>query len=285
MCFSASLSGQPFAPLDIGTSVNGFQDDFTSPSLNANWKVRGQNVYSLANGILHIGNATGDPNHLLYETTGASNVVHEVLARMRVTQLGSGSLYSRGGIAVGVDVTTSQGIDYTFRDASAEGFNGTHTAFLDDFRAWGPGQGFAWQPNVWYWLRLRQEPNAPSQGGTFDVFGKIWPADGTVAEPATWQLKWDYTPGRTTRGGFAGLMAGSTSSASDYSQFDVDYVLIKSAGLPSIVVAPAGFIQIPVTITNPPVNKTVAELAPAVSAWEPAVCPRRYFNGSTTAHP
>src|SRR6185436_4641818 len=206
-----SLAAQPFAPLDVGSSVNGFQDDFIGAALNANWKVRGQNVYSVSNGILHIGVATGDPNHLLYEAAGGSNVTQEVLARMRVTSFGAGSLYSRGGLAVVVDANTSQGIDYIFRDASAEGQSGAHTSFLDDFRAWGPGQGFAWQLNVWYWLRLRQEPNAPSQGGVFDVFGKIWVADGSVEEPANWQLMWDYAPGRTTRVGFAGLMAGSTS--------------------------------------------------------------------------
>jgi hypothetical protein len=44
----------------------------------------------------------------------------------------------------------------------------------------------------------------------------------------------------------------------------VDYVLIKAAGLPKILVAPNAFVQIPVTITNQPQSQTVTELDPAV---------------------
>src|SRR6185369_10910875 len=111
--------------------------------------------------------------------------------------------------------------------------------------------------------RLRHEPNAASQGGMNDVFGKIWLADGTQAEPANWQTSYDYIPARTARTGFAGI--GATSS-SGTAEFDVDYILIKASGLPGILVAPAAFplTQTPVTITNQPQSQTVLQCRPAV---------------------
>ncbi|MGC3958804.1 MAG: hypothetical protein QM813_12965, partial [Verrucomicrobiota bacterium] len=128
----------------------------------------------------------------------------------------------------------------------------------------GPVQNFTWQTNVWYWMRLRQEPNAASYGGVNDVFAKIWLADGSVPEPTSWQLTWDYTPASGTRAGFAGIMAGSeTSTQGGLSEFDADYVLIKAAGLPSIVIAPSSVVLIPVTITNQPQSTNIMELFPA----------------------
>ncbi|HUR46937.1 MAG TPA: lamin tail domain-containing protein [Candidatus Saccharimonadales bacterium] len=261
MTFSAI--SQPFAPSDAGSTVNGFQDDFNGNVLGPNWVSRGAGVYSIANGMVHIGNATGDPNHLLYELPAYSGSVQEVLARMRVTSFGSGP-YARGGVAVAVTPATSQGIDFSFRDNDGAGHPYRHTALLDDYREWGPLQALSWLNNTWYWVRLRQEPNAASQGGANDVFAKIWLADGTVPEPAGWQLTWNYTPARSVRAGYAGLMAGSSSGgATDFSEFDVDYILIKSAGLPAIVVAPSSSVQSPASITNQPQSIAVAELAPA----------------------
>ncbi len=262
------LAAQPYVPTEVGTTVNGFQDDFSGTSLGSNWVVRGAPVFSVSGGWLHVASAAGDPNHLVYELPSYRGAVQEVLARMLVRDFGGGA-YSRGGVAVAVDPTSSQGVNHTFRDVNAEGQSGPHTALLDDFRAWGPGLNFVWQTNVWYWLRLRQEPNASSQGqaATFDVFGKIWPADGTVPEPSDWQLRWDYTPGRSTRVGYAGIMAGSTGGGiNDRAVFAVDYVLIKAAGLPKIVVAPAAFAQVPVSINRQPQDLTVDELAPATFA-------------------
>ncbi len=132
-------------------------------------------------------------------------------------------------------------------------------AMLDDLVAWGLTQPFVWQLNTWYWIRLRQEPNATSQGGVNDVFAKAWLADGTQAEPANWQLTWDYTPAKPVRTGFAGITASSGGAF----QFDVDYVLIKAAGLPSIVVAPNAFKQVPAAISLEPQSQVVMELSPA----------------------
>ena len=264
MAFAVVLSiaspvlAQTQLPKDVGTTVTGFQDDFDGTTLNTGWTVAGANVYSVSNGALHVFPATGDPNHLLYELPGYDNTVQEVLARVRVLNFGSGDLV-RGGVGVGVDPASTQGINFLFRENTSDLQSALHMALLNDTIVWGPVQNFVWQPNTWYWVRLRQEPNAASQGGLNDIFAKIWLADGTQAEPANWQLTWDYTPSNPTRTGFAGITASSGSPF----QFDVDYFLLKAAGLPSIVVAPNSFIQIPAAITSQPTNQTVLELSPA----------------------
>lgn len=260
---TAGVRGQPFVPIEVGTTVNGFQDDFNGTVLGPGWAVAGQSVFSVNGGLLHVSTASGDPNHLLCVVPGYNSLTQEVLARIRVTSFGGGP-YSRGGIGVAVEAGTSQGINYTFRDGASEGQTGRHLALLDDFREWGPGQGFAWQTNVWYWMRLRQEPNAASQGGANDVFAKIWPGDGSVPEPAGWALAWNYNSFRSTRSGYAAVMAGSTGGgAQDFAVLDVDYILIKASGLPAVLVAPSAFTPVPAAITNQPQDQIVLELSPA----------------------
>ncbi len=249
---------QPQMPIDVGTTVNGFQDDFDGTTLNSNWVVAGANVFSVSGGLLHVDSATGDPNHLLYEAAGYDNSVQEVLARIRVLSFGSGDLV-RGGVGVGIDPSSTRGLNYLFRENTSDGQTALHLAFLNDMLAWGPVQNFVWQTNTWYWLRLRQDPNAAALGGVNDVFGKIWLGDSTQAEPATWQLAWDYTPGQAERTGFAGITASSGGAF----QFEVDYILIKASGLPTILVAPNACIQTPAAITNQPQSQTVMELFPA----------------------
>ncbi len=243
-------------PADVGTAVSGFQDDFEGATLNPNWVVRGMPVFSVSGGSLRATSTAGDPNHLLYEAGGYNNSVQEVLARIRVTDFGTGDP-SRAGISATVDPVSSQGINWFFRDEPNPGQR--HTEFLDDARAWGTELPFVWQNNTWYWLRLRHEPNAASQGGVNDVFGKIWLADGSQAEPASWQATYDYIPTRTARTGFAGIGATSLGGTAE---FEVDYVLIKASGLPTITVAPSAFVSTPVTITNQPQSQTVVEGAP-----------------------
>src|SRR5438093_3504749 len=248
---------QPLLPTDVGTTVAGYQDDFDGATLAPGWQVLGANVYTVGGGVLHVSTATGDPNHLLYAVGGYNNSVQEVLARIRVLNFGTGD-QPRGGIATCVDPAASPagGMDLHFRDENL----GRHIEFLDDLRAWGTEYQFAWQNNVWYWLRLRHEPNAASQGGVNDVFGKIWLADGSQAEPATWQDVYDYIPLRSARTGYAGIVAGSTGGTAE---FDIDYILIKASGLPNITVAPSSFVQTPVTITNQPQGLTVLQCRPA----------------------
>src|SRR3974377_81583 len=131
------LSAQPFLPNEVGTTVNGFQDDFVGTALGPGWFVSGANVFSVSGGLLHVVSPTGDPNHVLYEAPGYDNTVQEVLARIRVLSYGTGD-YVRGGVGLAVDPASSQGINYLFRDNTTDGQTANHLAFLDDYLAWGP---------------------------------------------------------------------------------------------------------------------------------------------------
>jgi hypothetical protein len=117
-----------FLPTDVGTTVNGFQDDFEGPKLNPDWRVVGQSAFSLGGGMLHATTVGGDPNHLLYELPGYNDTVQEVLARIRVTHFGTGDP-SRMGVSAVVDPNTSQGINLLFRDEPNPGDR--HIAFLE----------------------------------------------------------------------------------------------------------------------------------------------------------
>ncbi len=248
--FSSTTLEAQFLPGEVGSTVSGYQDDFDGATLNPNWMVRGANVFSVSGGLLHVTSTTGDPNHLLYELAGYNGSLHEVLVRIRVNNFGTAD-GPRAGVSAAVDPGSSQGINLMFRDEPNPGQR--HFEFLDDTRAWGTEFAFNWQNNTWYWLRLRHEQNALSQGGVNDVFGKIWLADGSQAEPAGWQMTYDYIPARSTRSGFAGIAATSLGGTAE---FDVDYVLIKAQGLPAIVVAPNSFVQMPVMITSQPQSWT-----------------------------
>jgi len=245
-------------PTDAGTVVNGYQDTFSGSSLATNWVISGASVFTVGGGMLHVASAGGNPNHLLYELPASSNAVQEVLARVRVTSFGSGDS-CRGGVAVAVKPSTSVGVNYLFRDGSSEGETGDHTAFLADLVAWGPGQAFSWQSNQWYWLRLRQAPGTVSQNTTNDVFAKIWLADGITPEPAAWQLAWSYAAASKIPplGGYAGL----TASSGGVTTYDVNYILIKAAGLPPITASP----------TNGPSNGAVSSVFPPQNATVPAL--------------
>ena len=235
---SVKLSAQSLLPADAGTMVNGFQDDFSGGRLETNWVVRGENVYYVSGGLLHVTTAGGNPSHLLYELPGYDSTVQEVLARVRVLNSESGSGCG-GGLAVCVDAATSMGMNYLFQNTPSEGETGNYFALVDDATGGGPGQKSGWQFGQWYWLRLRQEPRDPAEGGLNDVFAKAWLADGNTAEPPGWQLTWDYyTAGiGPLCAGFAGISA----TAGGTTVFDVDYILIKAAGLPFIQVAPKTF--------------------------------------------
>jgi hypothetical protein len=221
-------------PAELGQTVNGYQDDFAGPNRDPNWKVRGPggDLYQQADGLLRVSVRSSDPNHLLYEAPGYSTNVQEVLARMRIVAFGVNADGPRAGVGVGVG-TNSQGINLHFRNFTADNVPGRQFKLLDDARAWGPaGLKLDWETNVWYWLRLKQEKDAG--GGVNDVFAKAWLADGKTPEPSDWQMSWNYIPARTERSGFAGITG---SSIDGIGNFEVDYLLIKAAGLPSIKVA------------------------------------------------
>ena len=240
-------------PTEVGQTVEGFQDDFEGTALGSAWLAVGLDtgVYSVAGGVLRVASARGDPNHLLLNAPGYSNDVQEVLARLRVGAFGTTD-GSRCGISAAVDPASAEGISFLFRDLGTR-----HLSFLDDRRAWSTRFDFAWETNAWYWLRLRHDPTAST--GQTRIGAKVWPADGTSAEPVTWWT-WDYASRRTG-------LAGITASSGETAELEVDYILVKAGGLPRIEARLKAF---PPTTPSPPIimsqpqSRTVAEGAPVV---------------------
>jgi hypothetical protein len=166
-----------------------------------------------------------------------------------VTAFQDGHDYPRGGLAVGVQTNTgnvSRGLNLHFRASVTENVppQGRQFKLLDDARAWGPAglrtnippqTTLGWTNNVWHWLRLRVDPKAD---GLNDLFGKVWVADGVTPEPADWQLNWpDSGIPKPLRTGFAGIAGSSVdTSGNGLGHREVDYILIKAAGLPEIKV-------------------------------------------------
>lgn len=221
-------------PADFGQTAPGFQDDFIGNARNPHWVASParQDAYVQANGVLQVAVRRGDPNHLLFQADGYDATRQEVLARVRLRRFAGGA-NARAGIGVGVDAETSQGINLLFVQFEtgspyAQGTWGRQFKLIDDVRAWGPpGLAAGWETNTWYWLRLRQ---TGAGAGQPNVLGKAWPADGASPEPSAWQLSWS----RPARSGLAGILGGSGAE----SDFEVDYFLLKAAGLPLIRLGP-----------------------------------------------
>ncbi|MEO8351277.1 MAG: PEP-CTERM sorting domain-containing protein [Chthoniobacteraceae bacterium] len=175
--------------------------------------------------------ANDDPNKLLYNpVSGYDQFTQEVLALVRFTNDPPNVDGVRGGVSSVSNLGDGQGINLLFRQP---GQNGTdnHFNLLNDQVAWGPStDGFGtgnWTQNDYKWLRLRYSLN---EDGFNDAFGKLWDA-GTEPEPVDYNLSLDQE-GRT---GLAGL---ATVSIGGMGEFEVDYVLIKADGLPTIQVVP-----------------------------------------------
>ena len=219
---------------EYGTTVNGYQDDFTGSTLNPDWDEVGgdaaTNFTLNGSGILNMGPATGDPNKLLYNPASAydsddQNVL--ALIRVRDSNPPAGNGLWRGGVATASNPTSGPGINALFKTAGAEG-PGRHVQLLNDQVAWGNQIGgdqagqFQWNVGQWYWLRLIHE-------GDNDATMSIWAADNTTPESSA------LTTTMTNfgdRDGLAGLVTNSGANG----VFEVDYVLIQAAGLPSTVV-------------------------------------------------
>jgi hypothetical protein len=219
---------------EFGTTVNGYQDDFNGTTLNSSWTEFNAAPADPAHftltgtGSLMMHPANSDPNKLLYNPAGGyDTTTQNVLALIRMTTEGPNIDGGRGGVTAVSDAGIGQGLNLHFRQPGQNG-NGNHYNLLDDLRAWGPSTdpligGATWVTGEYMWLRLVVDAS-----GT--PFGKIWPA-GNTPEPANFDLVW----GPRGRAGLAGLVTNSIAGANE---FEVDYVLIQAAGLPSIAVVP-----------------------------------------------
>jgi len=181
-----------------------------------------------------------------------------------------------GGVEVAADPATGTGFGCQFH---ADPSGGNAVELRGEGLPPGVVTSFAWQPNTWYWLRLRHEPRTIA--GYPDVRVRLWPADGETPEPAAWLAWWDYTPAHPVRQGFPGLVAGETGRA-----LECDYFLVKSGAAPQTAVRlpalkPARPVLVPVGWTaltgmslelrGTPATTYVVESSSDLATWREAV--------------
>lgn len=213
-------------PAEAGQQRPAWQQDFGEP-LDSVWARAGASgdFFRATDGLLRVEPSPTGTAWLTAAVPAGGLLEAEVLARLRMVAPPdtAGSL---GGVALGVNGAAGTGFVCRFRSGAA-GQRGVELVGLDGTT--GPAATFAWQPNTWYWLRLRHEPR-PLSGGA-DLLARLWPADGETPEPAAWLAWWDYYPATPARHGFAGLATGPASPA-----VECDYWLLHAAGLPEITV-------------------------------------------------
>jgi hypothetical protein len=263
-------------PADFGTVVNGFQDNFTNVTRDPAWIVAGAggDKYSQTNGVLSVGTMyAGNPNHLLYVPAGGyDGSTQEVLIRIRILNMPfvpQGSAHA--GEVVGAEppggeaLPEGSGVNWQLMNTSDNGslygdnIDGPQARSLYDYVAWGPGytnNDIPWQTYTWYWMREHLD-GLSTQGKTYsNMWAKVWVGDGSEAEPTNWQYMdaYDLTvaTGSGVTNGVAGITAGTSGAGDD---FEVDYFLLKAAGLPSITVNP---VLDPLYLNKQPVNTTSA---------------------------
>ena len=227
---------------EYGTAVAGYQDQFNGSSLNAGWTAVGTNVYSVSGGYLHIAAPGTDPAKLLYQGAPYDGIQQNVLVLGKI--ISAAGTDCRMGASAS-NTAAGHGVNLMFRGNETL----DNVAFLDDYIVHGPQNSYAWALDTWYWIRILHAPNKtggsdPAFNGSNDVFGKVWLADGVTAEPANYQFIW---ASNDSRSGYAGIQAGANYGAS---QWDVGYVLIQAAGLPTITAGPPGPQKPPDAPTN-----------------------------------
>jgi hypothetical protein len=201
---SLNLPAQSFPPMDVGSIVNGFQDDFSSAMRNPDWvsvPAESDPFWVQANGVLSITTMSPNPNHLLYKpATPYDDSTQEVLARIRVKALDPNN-DALVGPAVGCNPNDPGGHPGAGINFMLTG-QGPSAILLNDYIVWGPVvPGFTPALNTWYWLRLRQE--GANTAAEANIRAKVWLADGTEPEPANWQQTW----AQANRAGLAGIKA------------------------------------------------------------------------------
>jgi hypothetical protein len=260
-------------PSDFGTTVNGYQDDFTGASLNPDWVPCPNDPallaqFTQANGLLTFVTDTNvvnyDPEHLLYEpATPYDSANQEVLARVRLNsaivpdadlRYGVGALCDPANTHIGIG---AEGVfddwPYGFAYSGILAVDLVDYQFANDLQnvasaGNNPTNAIYAQIGQWYWIRVKC-----TSGNTVAV--KFWLADGVTPEPPTFG-RVDQFAATTDTPLYAGIQAASQAAVES---FDVDYILIKAAGLPSISVTPPSDLNFGpyIYFTLQPVSATV----------------------------
>lgn len=262
-------------PEEAGMSLPGWQQDFGAP-LGSEWTSQGGGAaIRQGNGFVRLEPGFDPPGRLLFRGLPDPIGDVEILTRVRVAEPASQAALL-GGVELAADPTAGVGFGGQFR---ADPVGGNAIELRGDGLPPGVVASFAWQPNTWYWLRLRHEPRTIP--GYPDVRVRLWPADGETPEPAAWLAWWDYTPASRVRQGFPGLVAGEKGPA-----LECDYFLVKADNAPQTGVRlpalpPARPVLVPVGLSattgmvmdlrGSPATTYVVESSPDLAVWREAI--------------
>lgn len=214
-------------PNEAGALLRGWQQDF-GKALDARWTVvdAAPGTFAQANNMLVVSSALGGFPRFMLALTEADPAVQEILARVRVVAC-AGTGFAMGGPAFAMRATPDTGLSLQF----SAGMNGDRKLSWHGVKTQpGPSTDFAWQTNLWYWIRVRHQTNTISLYP--DLLARVWPADGESIEPAAWTSWWDYCPGAPAQKGWSGIAGGVGGTG----VMEWDYLLVKADGLPEITV-------------------------------------------------
>jgi hypothetical protein len=164
------------------------------------------------------------PPQLLLSAPEINGGVQEILARVRVRRTATATAPVGGLVLADAETATPR--------ARLDFLPGPTSALRLRLSPAGPETSVAcaWQPNTWYWLRLRFAPD--DLPGVADLWARVWPADGETLEPAGWPLHLDYFPAAPALTGRAGLRGGDAPGAVLAS----DFFLLTTPDAPEVTV-------------------------------------------------
>jgi hypothetical protein len=210
-------------PAEAGAVLPGKQP-VMNESWTDDWEVAGNPAAIIqTRGLLRL---TGDANppQLLLTTPTVVGEAQEVLVRLRVRRTARATA-PVGGLVIADAETAPPRARLDFLPGAEPRL---HLQLLPH----GPETTVVppWQPNTWYWLRLRLAPvDLP---GAADLWARLWPADGETTEPAGWPLYLNYFPAAPALTGQAGLRGGDAPDA----VLETDFFLLTAPDVPEITV-------------------------------------------------
>ena len=176
--------------------------------------------------MLAVASAPGGFPRLMLALVEANPGTQEILARVRLVAAAVANTHL-GGPAFAMNSGSTAGLRLHFQSVTPTDrqlvWQGPNTQA-------GPGTGFPWQTNFWYWVRVQHQTNTISRYP--DLLARVWPADGETQEPAAWTSWWDYCPASPAQKGWPGIAAGVGAPA----LMEWDFFLVKAEGLPDITV-------------------------------------------------